>query len=202
MKRVLTSLFCACILLFPLESLAQKGKKKPTTNPPTTQTAPALAEDDFAKAKALFERGEAFYTLGEYEKAMNEYREAYLLSKAPLFLLNIAQCYRYMGEYEEAKHNYEALIREDPNTAYKQEVIIKIAEMDAILEAQRKEADNKTPAALVVTVQNPKEAQSKLRPWLIGSGLGAVLLGGSALTFLLLRDNVPAANGGNVAIEF
>jgi tetratricopeptide (TPR) repeat protein len=63
------------------------------------------------------ERGEAFYKIGEYEKAMNEYREAYLLSKAPLFLLNIAQCYRYMGEYDEAKHNYEALLREDPNTA-------------------------------------------------------------------------------------
>jgi hypothetical protein len=74
--------------------------------------------------------------------------------------------------------------------------------MDAILEAQRKEADNKTPAALLVSVPNPKEERSKLRPWLIGSGLGAVLLGDSALTFLLLRDNLPEANGGNVAIEF
>jgi tetratricopeptide (TPR) repeat protein len=170
--------------------------------PPTPATSQAEApEGDFAKAKALFERGEAFYKLGEYEKALNEYRESFLVSKAPLLLLNIAQCYRYLSQYEEAKHNYEAFVREDPNSPYRKEMEGKIAEMETILEAKRREA-SKPPAPLVVTVQGPTEEPKRLKPWMLGTGIGAVVLGGSALTFLLLRDDLPGANGGNATIKF
>jgi tetratricopeptide (TPR) repeat protein len=169
-------------LLFGCPLSANAQKKKPT--PPVT-VAP---EGDFAKAKALFERGEAFYRLGEYEKALAEYREAYLVSHAPLLLLNIAQCYRYLSEYEEAKHNYEAFIREDPKSPYRKEMENKIAEMETILEAQRRDAD-KTPTALVVTVKGSTEEPKKLKPWMLGTGIGAIVLGGSALTFLLLTNN-------------
>lgn len=183
------ALFCF-LLWLPLLGTAQtKPKKKPT--PAASQPVAVAPEGDFAKAKALFERGEAFYKLGEYEKALAEYREAYLVSKAPLLLLNIAQCYRYLGEYEEAKHNYEAFVREDPTSPYRKEMDNKIAEMETILEAKRRDAD-KTPASLVVTVQGPLETPKKIKPWRLGTGLGAIVLGGSALTFFLIRSDNPA----------
>jgi tetratricopeptide (TPR) repeat protein len=196
MKISLPIIGLASLLVFcPPSASAQKKKPKP---PNSQNVAP---EDNLTKAKELFERGEAFYKLGEYDKALNEYREAYLVSKAPLLLLNIAQCYRYLGQYEEAKHNYEAFVREDPNSLYRQEMEDKIAEMEIILDAKRRDAD-KTPASLVVTVKGPAEENRRVKPWIKGAGIGAMVLGGSALTFLLLRDNLPEANGGNVAIEF
>jgi tetratricopeptide (TPR) repeat protein len=162
----------------------KKGEKKP----------PVLPSEELSRARTMAERGDTFFKLGEYEKALNEYKDAYLLSKTPLLLINIGQCYRALGKYEEAKHHYEAYLREDPEGPYAEDMRNKMAEMNTILEAKRKEAAKApaTPASLVVTVQTPTTEPPRVKPWMIGGGLGAMLLGGAAVTFLVVRNEEEA----------
>jgi tetratricopeptide (TPR) repeat protein len=168
-------------------SWAQTSPKEKKPAPPPMD-APTAPEADFTKAQALFERGESFYKLGEYDKALHEYREAYLVSKMPLMLINIAQCYRYMGKYDEAKTSYETYLREDPRSAYRADIESKIAEMNAILEAKRKEAAQALPASMIAA---PPAETKRVKPWM-WSTAGAALLGGSVLTIALLRgDDTP-----------
>lgn len=190
-----------CLVSVGAEAQKSKGGKKPPVPESQPQQQPTAPEADFTKAKALFERGESFYKLGEYEKALSEYRESYLVSKAPLLLVNIAQCYRYLGQYEEAKHNYEAYLREDPTSAYRADIEAKIAEMDAALEAERKKAA-KTPTSLVVEVKPPVEQPRRVKPWMWGT-VGAAVIGGSALTFVLLRgEEEPISDLGGQPVDF
>jgi tetratricopeptide (TPR) repeat protein len=186
LKSSLFTFGLASLLLWcPLSASAQK---KPAPGLPNNQ--PVVPEKDLAKAKALFERGEAFFRLSEYEKAIKEYQESYLISKAPLLLLNIAQCYRYLSQYDNAKHSYEAFIREDPNSLYRKEMEDNIAEMEAILEAKRKEAD-KTPASVIFTTQTSFQESKRLKPWMVGGGISAIVVGSVMLTFLLVSNNNP-----------
>jgi Tetratricopeptide repeat len=183
------------LLLFccPQSASAQK-KKSPDHNSPSSQTSAATVA--FLNAKALFEQGEAFFRLGEYQSALNKYREAYLISQAPLLLLNIAQCYRYLGQYDEAKHNYEAFVREDPKSPYRQEMQDKILEMETILEAKQREM-SKMPAYLVT-----KEEPKRVKTWMIGTGIG-VVLGGLMLTVLLYHETPsPQTDLGGSALGF
>jgi hypothetical protein len=192
-------IFGVALLLFCCPPFASAQKKKsPNHNSPSSQ--PSAATVAFLNAKALFEQGEAFFRLGEYQSALNKYREAYLISQAPLLLLNIAQCYRYLGQYDEAKHNYEAFIREDPKSPYRKEMQDKILEMETILEAKQREL-SKVPAYLV-SMQAPKEEPKRAKAWMIGTGIG-VVLGGLVLTVLLYHETPsPQTDLGGSALGF
>jgi tetratricopeptide (TPR) repeat protein len=144
------------------------------------------------QAKALFAQGEDHFKLGEYEKALEAYKESYKLSHAPLLLLNMGQCQVKLNQYEEAKHSYEALLREDPNTVYRAEVEGKIVEMDRLIAEEKAKQEAASQAMLAASQPIIIEAPAPKRGLLIGGIAGGVLLGGSALTlFLLTRDDGP-----------
>jgi hypothetical protein len=59
-------------------------------------------ESDKVTAKAHYEKGTRLYEIREYDKALLEYKAAYLAQPDPAFLFNIGQCYRKLGQNQEA----------------------------------------------------------------------------------------------------
>src|SRR5687767_13864814 len=89
------------------------------SSPIYAQSAPS---ESFAEAIRLFEAAEADYKEQKYEAALEGYEGAYLLSKEPGLLFNIAQCYRLLGKKEEALLTYRRYLEEVPSTPYRQEI--------------------------------------------------------------------------------
>jgi tetratricopeptide (TPR) repeat protein len=157
------------------------------------------------EAKALFQEAEKSYRLGEYEKALEGYKKAYELTNRPSLLYNMAQCYRLLGDYEEAIRSYNFYLRDDPKSPKKAEVKKRITELEALV-AQEEEANlgivspygdrpAPTPPAVIPptisdALEEPAPARVSRRGLLLTSGalaLGSALSGGGAL--LLRLDN-------------
>jgi len=91
------------------------------------------AADDAASAKRYYLSGSKHFDLGEYAEALNDFKEGYRLKDDPVFLYNIAQCYRLLDQNTEALRAYKNYLRRAPNASNRVEVERKIA---AIEEAQ------------------------------------------------------------------
>jgi tetratricopeptide (TPR) repeat protein len=75
----------------------------------------ARAEDDSTtKARAHFEAGRKMYQISDYRGALQEFKQAFLFNGHPLFLFNIAQCHRMLGERDEALTSYRRYLAADP----------------------------------------------------------------------------------------
>ena len=90
--------------------------------------APARADenDDAAQAKKHYVRGMAHYNLDEFDRAIEEFEAGYRLKPDPVFLYNVAQCYRRWKKPEQALDFYEKYLRqahEPPNRAEVQQRI-------------------------------------------------------------------------------
>ena len=179
MRRICTG------LLFVLGLTITEAQAQPKKSEPTNA--------QMEQAKALFTKGEDHFKLGEFDKALEAYKESYKLSHAPLLLLNMGQCQVKLGQYEEAKHSYEALLREDPGTPYRVEVEGKIVEMDRLIAEEIAKQEATSQAMLAASQPIIIEAPVRRKGLMIGGIAGGVLLGGSALTlFLLTRgDDLP-----------
>jgi hypothetical protein len=98
---------------------------------------PASAQaDDAAAAKAKYESGVRHFDLSEYEPALIDFKEAYRNKPDPVFLYNIAQCHRKLRHTEEAITFYQAYLRRAPEARNHEEVERRIAELQAIREAE------------------------------------------------------------------
>jgi tetratricopeptide (TPR) repeat protein len=172
---------------------------KPKEKPPEHKAQPPEQDAKMAQAKELFAQGEDFFKLGQFDKAIEKYQESYLLSKAPLLLLNIGQCYYHLDQPEEAKHSYEAFIREDPSNPYSAEAEDKIKEMQALIDKQALASSASLPLVMGTPIQEP----NKRKPWL-WIGAGGALLGGAVLTIVLLSNNNanPNADLGGQFVDF
>jgi len=62
---------------------------------------------DKKRAQELFEQAEVQYRAGQMQTALERYKSAYLACPRPHFLFNFAQCYRELGDLENAIRNYE-----------------------------------------------------------------------------------------------
>jgi Tetratricopeptide repeat len=169
------------------QTLWAKGKPTPSSQP--------VGNKDMERARALFDQGEVFFKLGQYEKAAAAYQEAYLLSKAPLFLLNIGQCYTNLGQTKEAIHSYEAFIREDPKSPYRAEIEGQIDDLKAYLAQKQNES-----ASLPVIMVAPVEKTLNKKRVLFASAGGAALLGVGLTFFFIYRP--PSSDGGAQPVTF
>ena len=86
--------------------------------------------DGVSRAKALYESGTSHYNLNEFEDALHDFKEAYRLRPDPVFLFNIAQCYRQLGDPKAAASFYRSYRREVPDAPNRSEVDRLIVEMD------------------------------------------------------------------------
>jgi hypothetical protein len=70
--------------------------------------APARA--DGASARAHYERGRSLFQVSEYAKAIEEFKAAHVEKPDPLYLYNIAECHRLLGQTKDALVFYRRFI--------------------------------------------------------------------------------------------
>jgi len=82
----------------------------------------AAFADDKEAAKQAYTEGKRQYDLGEYDAALAAFKKAYLNYEEPVFLFNIAQCYRALGERPAAVRTYRAFLRNWPKAPNRPQV--------------------------------------------------------------------------------
>lgn len=110
-------------------------------------TARAADGDDLQEAKQHYDRGMAHYELGEFAAAVEEFKLAYARSQAPGLLFNLAQASRLDKDYEQALHFYRTYLRVRPDAPNRADVELRIAEIEPIVELQRKAETERISAA-------------------------------------------------------
>jgi tetratricopeptide (TPR) repeat protein len=111
-------------------------------------TGPVWAQDPKQEAKARYTTGQSHYNLNEFKEALEDFKEAYRLFPDPVFLFNVAQCERQLGNLEEGIQFYRSYLRNKPKAPNRQEVLRRIEEMQAAIDA-KKLASEKPPLTLV-----------------------------------------------------
>lgn len=91
--------------------------------------------DDAIEARARYESGVRHFDLTEYEPALADFKEAYRNKPDPVFLYNIAQCHRKLGNTDEAIAFYQNYLRREPDARNREEVERRISELEAIRQA-------------------------------------------------------------------
>jgi hypothetical protein len=77
--------------------------------------APRPAHADAGAARAHFDKGRAYFQVDEYRKAIEEFKAAHVEKPDPAFLYNIAECYRHLGEIQEALTFYRRFLSVAPS---------------------------------------------------------------------------------------
>lgn len=98
----------------------------------------AAAADALQQAKDHYDRGMAHYELGEFAAAVTEFKAAYALSQAPGLLFNLAQASRLGKDYQQALHFYRTYLRVRPDAANRDDVERRIAELEPMVELERR----------------------------------------------------------------
>jgi len=109
-----------------------------------------------AKAKAHIERGETLYTLHRFDEALVEYQAAYELEPLPSFLVNIAQCLRNLGRFDEALFTLRRYLRVAPKAHDRAKVEELIAKLEAEVERQ---AEEQRAAAAAREAEEARQAE-------------------------------------------
>lgn len=123
----LTGIVIAVALLLPAGVLAQP--KSPGA---------AVQTKEKAEAKVHYDQGTVHFNLDEWPQAIQEFKAAYRLVPDAIFLYNIAQCHRKMGDGAEALSFYKKYLRERPDAPNRSEVEKRIDELEAAQAAQSK----------------------------------------------------------------
>ncbi len=166
---------------------------------------PAQADDSSggagaARAKVRFELGRSHYRLGEYEQAIHEFEEGYKLSPQPLFLYNIAQSARRIGQLPKALEFYRKFLAIDPKAPERREVEQHIAEIEEAIKATPPPVpppqivEPPPPsAAPVVVVRHRSRPQLIAGLTLLGTSLIALSIG-AGFTALAVQKNNQLSN--------
>ena len=102
--------------------------------------APAVAQSpaDVEKAKKYYASGSKHFDLAEYDQALADFKEGYRLKDDPVFLYNIAQCYRLLNKPSEAIQFYKSYLRRQPEAPNRAQVEEKITQLQETVAAQEK----------------------------------------------------------------
>jgi hypothetical protein len=134
-----------------------------------TSAVPAFAADDKAAAKEAYESGRRHYDLGEYDEALTQFKKAYLNYAEPVFLFNIAICYRQLGDNKAAIRSYRAFLDNFPKAPNRASVERMIAELEQAPPATKPEVhaavtqppQRATPEPRVNPAQPQTQTQSR-----------------------------------------
>src|SRR3954452_20947179 len=100
--------------------------------------AHAADEKPVAAAKKLFQSGTKHFDLNEFDAALSDFKEGYRLMDDPVFLYNIAQCYRLTNHNIDAARFYKSYLRRKPDAANRKEVEIKIRALEDAMASEEK----------------------------------------------------------------
>lgn len=174
---------------------------------------PALGQDARVRARQHFEEGRKLYQVGEYAAALGRFKQAFLLKEDPVFIFNIAQCHRQLGDSKLAVTFYRRYLGADPTASNRAQVEKLIAELErarpaapdgtaappppAPAPALRPAPPPADPAsATAVLLATPPPPASVDEPiygrWWFWTGVAAVVAGGIVGTVLLTRGTTSA----------
>jgi tetratricopeptide (TPR) repeat protein len=94
--------------------------------------------DEVADARRAFISGMKHFDLGEYKQALADFKDGYRAKEDPVFLYNIAQCYRLMKENVDAIRYYRLYISRAPDASNRGEIENRISTLQAIVEAEQR----------------------------------------------------------------
>jgi hypothetical protein len=124
--------------------------------------APAHAEDK-ALARKLYSEGQRYYDLNQFPEALDAFRKAYWNYEEPSFLFNIAQCYRALGEKEQAVKFYRSYLRKDTGAANREEVKKIVDSLEAMI-AKERETAMSPPQGTIGPGERPAKPQKSGEP--------------------------------------
>ena len=131
-------------LVLGLSGSASAAPKKPL--PPPKEVAQEVVKEEAppTDARTHFERGQKFFENKKFRDALEEYKDAYQLDPQPAFLYNIAQCYRELGQAEQAKYFYEEFLLTGPEEAYQKKTEGYIDAMDDLITKKRSKSASRS----------------------------------------------------------
>lgn len=151
--------------------------------------APVLAQ---AKgARQHYAAGTKHFDLGEYRQALDDFKEAYRLKEDPVFLYNIAQCHRLIGDAEsrvEALRFYKSYLNRAPSAPNRVEVEAKIVALQQAIEDEKaRVAATETPppppavasarTEVALTAAPAPKKQPIYKKWWLWTAVGVVVVG-------------------------
>jgi tetratricopeptide (TPR) repeat protein len=176
---------------------------------PTAHAASAEAERE---SRRHFQLAETRFRAGLFAEALAEYQSGYDVLPLPGFLVNMAQCYRRMGDLKKARALYSKFLLVAPDSPLVPQVQDLIKELDKLLADLDDEQPAAAPIAPPAVVAEPPPAapppppptpsaqaaatltatapppaaksESHTRWWLWGT-IGAVVAAGAATAFVL-----------------
>lgn len=158
--------------------------------------APAVARADDPATRAArrhYERGEKLFALGKFDEALDEYQEAFDAKPLPGFLYNIGQCYRNLGDYDQAIFSFNKYLKLQPDADNKDAVQQLITE----LEDKKARGDG---AKFVRKKPQPVEEDKPITSkWWFWTGIGVVAVAGGVGVYEATRTNGPPTTDlGNI----
>ena len=157
--------------------------------------APSVARADDPATRAArrhYERGEKLFALGKFDEALEEYQEAFDAKPLPGFLYNIGQCYRNLGDLDQAIFSFKKYLRLEPEAENKDAVERLITD----LEEQKERGEGEK------FFRKKKQGADKpiYSKWWFWTGIGAVVVGGSIGVYAATREtpSPPMTDLGNI----
>jgi len=96
----------------------------------------AWAQSASDSAQQHFDRGAKLYNLGHFQEAIPEFEKAYELDTSPIFLFNIAQSHRQLGNKERALFFYRRYLEQAPNAANRDDVERRMKDLQSALQQE------------------------------------------------------------------
>jgi tetratricopeptide (TPR) repeat protein len=132
----------------------------------------AHADDPATRtARRHFERGETLFAVGKFDEALDEYQTAFEAKPLPGFLYNIGQCYRNLGDLDQAIFSFRKYLKLQPDAENKEAVERLIQD----LEDQKERGEGEK----FVRKKHSEEATPIYKKWWFWTGIGAVVVGGT-----------------------
>lgn len=153
----------------------------------------SYADDPATRAaRRHFERGEKLFALGKFDEALEEYQTAFDAKPLPAFLYNIGQCYRNLGDLDQAIFSFKKYLKLDPE-AENREAVERLIED---LEDQKARGEGEK----FVRKKPRQEEKPIYKKWWFWTGVGAVVVGGSIGVYAATRSEAgpPMSDLGNI----
>ena len=167
----------------------------------------AHADDAATRAaKKHYAKGDKLFALGKFDQALVEFEAAYEAKPLPKLLFNIGQAHRNLDHHDQAIFAFRKYLRELPDADNRDAVEKLIDDLEAKRAAeaereQRRQADLLERERELARQRAPRDRDKPIYTrWWFWGGLAAVA-GAGAGGYLLLRDDRPSTDLGNVVFD-
>jgi len=162
----------------------------------------ARADDPATRAaKRHFDRGEKLFALGKFDLALDEYQKAFDAKPIPDFLFNIGQCYRNLGDLEQAVFSFKKYLKLEPDAPNKDAVDKLIDELDEQIAKQNGQKLVERPSPPGPEPPTAAEESPFYKKWWFWTGVAAIGIAGGVGIYAASRPSPPGTTLGNI-IEF